>query len=547
MSPAESIPAVGIISVSATGHLHERFRAVLFETVGDQFRLERLVARTMSEPEATAVPTEYVRGTQQPWLNLYDRIDVPVRSEGTSCKACLAPSTARLVHIHPGSMTAMALPEPERLVPDIFDAMRNTTLWERYEDCELEAVSHLGPTGTRPADRRFVDNEKQVFFEPYQLLSHPGAANFVASRRDELLSLPRRSGDDHDTELMQRALKALPKPIDSVVMEWVEYTQFQDGVIEELLHGLHPYLGSSPALYVHKASANPQGGDIELHSKSEAPHQRVALLALGLRTGVTLQRMFLTVRSLWPEAEIGALVLHSHSSDTRIWDSIRNTFRDRTGISRLLALWLTYLPRRSPLAEERETLQALNPSELPSELSELWESRIVGVPTQLLWGRPNIRLRPTSYFGHAISDRIAVVAVGSAMHSARLRARKVATSGPHWAVFDLPRIFRSYFDGAIHASVLRWLRPNEAWWGQSSADCVSLLLEIEDRSPDDWKILFPELLLAGAQSKIPAEGVSHLIARALAVDTVPDWDDEIIPWVRLGRHLCEWALQQDDD
>jgi hypothetical protein len=39
------------------------------------------------------------------------------------------------------------------------------------------------------------------------------------------------------------------------------------------------------------------------------------------------------------------------------------------------------------------------------------------------------------------------------------------------------------------------------------------------------------------------EGVCQLMARALAVESVPDWDDEILSWIRFHRYLCEWAHQ----
>ncbi len=543
IKPAEGMPVLGVISVSATGHLHDHFQVVLKETVGNEFRLERLVARTEQEQEATFVPTEDVKGSQHPWLNLHERLDLPVTTDGSNCAACRTSKIARLVHIHPGSMSAMALPEPVRLVPDLFDGTRNRTLWQRYEASPREALSHAGPTNTRPRDTRQTGGDSQLFFEPYLLVNQNDPAQFIASRHEELSVLPRRFAGDPDVDQLAQAVNALPKPVDSVVIDSDEYRQFQGNELSDLLDGLKVFFGQQEvAIYEHQVTSQAPGGQLDQKTAHGAPNQNVAILALGLRSGVTLQRSFLTVRSQWPAAKIGALVMHAHSSDTRIWDSIRNTFRDQSGVSRMLALWLTYLPRRSPLDEERSLLLTIDNSELDPELRAIREDRKSGTPSQFLWGPPNARLRPTSYFGENLSDWTVVAAVGSAMQSARLQARKDAVGGPHWAVFDLPRVFRSYFDGLIHASVLRWLTPSEAWWGQSGDECVSLVQEIEQRSTDDWKTLFPELLLAGAQSKVPKEGVKFLISRAVDIESEGNWEPADLLWVRLGRALCEFTL-----
>ena len=111
---------------------------------------------------------------------------------------------------------------------------------------------------------------------------------------------------------------------------------------------------------------------------------------------------------------------------------------------------------------------------------------------------------------------------------------------PEWVQFDLPNALRSYFDGLIHAAIIRWLTPERAWWGQDDNACVALLSELEGRFEGDWKLLLPELLLAAAHGKIPDSGVRHLIARAesrLSADASEQWPRELLDYVELGLML----------
>jgi hypothetical protein len=545
MKEAQDVPVIGVISVSASGELAVRFSTVLSETVGKEFQLETLVSRNPTEPMATAIPDISVRGRQHPWLNLTQVNHMGLTgdlllSTASECSACRRINIARLVTINPSAMGAMALGEPDRLVPDTVGAMRNKSIWERYDKIDVRATSHSGPTNTRTVEDRRTDYSNQVFFEPYLLLPSEATA-LLTQRYNELKAFPLRRRDDPEQRLLLGAMTALPTPTKTVVIDAAEFEQFEDGVLDDVLRGLRPYFEtqSRPAVYVHKSSSESPGGVLErIDGPSEEVRGNVVLLALGLRTGVTLQRMFLTARSRWPKANVGGLVLHGHPSDRRIWDSVRNTFRDRRGNSRLLGLWLTYLPRRSPLAEEQEVLKSVSTSELDEDLIELRRERIMGRPSQILWGPQGRSLRPSSYFGEGLSERTALFAVGAAMQSARLRARERSDSAPYWSVFDLPRIFRSYFDGMIHAAILRWLRPNEAWWGQGGDECVSTLIEVRERAPDDWSILFPELLLAAAQNKVPRDGVVFLQQQ---VTDVANLYPDIARWVRLGNCLCDLA------
>lgn len=545
LKPAQHSRVLGVISVSATGTVHRRFLDVLRETVGEDFRLERLVARRpREEPAASQVPLELVSGDQEPWLNLGDQLDLPVSMDDTACAACLNPASARLVHIHPSSMSAMVLPEPQLIVPDIVDARRNRGLWERYcnlpLDGDKQAISTLGPTNTRANDTRQQGDLQQVFFEP-AFLANVDPKQMIESRIAEIGSIARRSPTDPSATTLLNALSAVTAPsTDALIVDTEEYGQYDAEHWEKIVRALEPLTGrAEPQVVLHDAKVS----SLEAATGSmNTDPERVGVLALGVRTGVTIQRMFLTARASWPAAEIRGLAFHAHPSDSRIWESIRNTFRDGSGVARLLALWLTFLPRRSPLAEEQTVLRSVAERELDRPLRDLRNERL-RTPQQVLWAPTTARVRPGSYYGHALDPNTAFVAVGSAMHSARLRARSVGT--PHWAVFDIPRVFRSYFDGVLQAAVIRWLAPHECWWGDSPDECVTLLLEVEGRMPpQDWDILLAELLLAGAESKLPVRGVEHLLDAAdkrLRGTPKP----ELPEMLSLGQRLCEIALGRD--
>ena len=129
--------------------------------------------------------------------------------------------------------------------------------------------------------------------------------------------------------------------------------------------------------------------------------------------------------------------------------------------------------------------------------------------------------------------------------------RHTSDSKPEWVQFDLPNALRSYFDGLIHASIIRWLTPERAWWGRDDNACVALLSELEGRFEEDWRLLLPELLLAAAQGKIPDSGVRHLIDKAetrLSDETSRQWPRDMLDYVDLGltlvRQLVSFAAEE---
>lgn len=127
------------------------------------------------------------------------------------------------------------------------------------------------------------------------------------------------------------------------------------------------------------------------------------------------------------------------------------------------------------------------------------------------------------------------------MQRARLIHRP--QGGPFWYRFDVPKIFRSYFDGLIHVSALRWMQPREAWWGPTDEDQKLLVVEAENQAPGDWPLVLPELLLAGALGKLPEVMYEELVPAAeLALKS--GMEAATKDWVRLGLHLVDTQPQR---
>jgi hypothetical protein len=166
-------------------------------------------------------------------------------------------------------------------------------------------------------------------------------------------------------------------------------------------------------------------------------------------------------------------------------------------------------------------------------------------PPSPFWSPTAVSLRRTSIYG-LLDDRHALAAVGAALYEAL--DRHVSKGAPEWVRVDLPNAFRSYFDGLIHAALLRWVTPERAWWGNGN-ECRSLLGEMKGRlDARDWQLLLPELLLAAAMGKVPDEAVELLLAEAdMALDENAEtpWDSAVLDFVDLGRVLVSQLWKED--
>lgn len=548
----EALNVVALLSVSSTGRTYKMLRHALNDTARGQWRAECLVSRGGSVDAASALPLVDARGPQSPWLVL-ESIDKPMGPDD-QCRLCRQPQTAQLIHIDPRTFAAMALPTPTRIMPDIDDARRNATLFEAYQASDHELpVQVSGTEWTRVRRNPFLRSQgrQRVRFEPTALVQSPEATRALVERRIlELEKLPKR---DRARDEIQRALAAIRRAEPTLAVcdaeELALLGESGSDVIKALLGPTCPGVTAVVAGDSPEAIAEVAG----------AQHTSVVLIAVGLQTSVTLQHLVVTVQDAYRELNrtptMAGFVVHAHPSDAGAWRSVRNSFRGEDGIPRLLALWLSYLPRLSPLSAEFRLLEAaqddwFDQARDPTAARETWHARLAytdpndasgreKTAPSPLWTPERRELRRTSRYGD-LDDRHSLVAVGSAMQHALQNAQ--SAGAPEWTQFDLPNVLRSYFDGLLHVSVLRWVTPERAWWGSAANDCPALLAELSERDESDWKLLLPEALLACAEGKVPEPGVRYLLDEANRRLQDNGWEPEVLAYVDLGCVLASEFL-----
>ena len=531
-------PVLGLVSVSDSGGFAERLLNAFSALEVPGVRVEQLISRQLPGASSTPEGPARERSIEDPWLSL-DVSDI-AGLDGNLCPLCRDPNRARLVRINPRAMSAMVLPEPNLEVPDIFDARRNATVWEAYGANDSQGTHYIrllrasgnegGPQNARPV-------EETVTFEAAQLV-RAAPSSVIRERLAEFDVFTKRDKKDRHRDRIREARDLVADRASMVIYAERERASLTSDEWRSLREALttHRFVDREADWIGYTAQHRlASGTESQVHDSPS-----VLILALGSRVGLTCQRMFLAGRQQWPNGSFRGLVVHAFPEDERVWKSMRNTFRDSDGRSRLLALWLTYLPNWSPLAVERDTYRAaqLRGLDSPEMARRLEEVETGPSPGNTLLGRSGPELQKHSYFGQQLGSRETLCAVGAAMQSTRNRAR--SPGAPYWTHFDLRRALRSYYDGLIHAAILRWCEPHEAWWGPGSGDCREFLEELEGVD-FDFSLLLPELLLASAQEKLPHAAMAWLVETAKA-RVRHDQDERTKEHLRLGIDLCEMAL-----
>lgn len=556
--PSEGADVLAVLSVSSSGRTYRLLEQSLNQTLGDAWRAECLVAR--QEPAATALPPASERARQAPWATIEDPL--PSGSGSDSCRLCADSERSTVIRIDPRTFGAMALPAPTRVMPDTGAAARNASLLEQYEIDVLgtPAVQLAASEASRLRVRPLLREEQpdKVRFEPVGLLMRDEVETRVERRIAEFERFLPRSPSAHGkvTGALTR-LRALEPTL--VVVDPEERSGLGAALADgrprqpaderEALERFRR-LAQVVCPTVTEVVAGTAG--CELESALEK-HSRVLIVCAGLQTGVTMQRLVVTIGDAKRGSHIGGLVVHAHPHDRQSWASVCNTFGGRAK-PRLLALWLTFLPLESPFLRERELLAEGTQKRwfeaacfgarqrLEDRLTWLTGSGTGRPLKSPLWATQTHRLRPTSLFGD-VDDRRLVAGMGAALTD-QLDAATSANA-PEWVQVNLLNALRSYFDGILHATLLRWTHPGRAWWGTDD-ECRSLIDELKARfeATDDWPMLLAELLLATAMGKLPAAGGQHLIDHARReLDSAspgpgPD-EDHPLGYVELALMLAE--------
>ncbi|HEX5929143.1 MAG TPA: hypothetical protein VFY48_07100 [Solirubrobacterales bacterium] len=501
---------LALLSISSTGAVLDRLFSAL---EGKRPSLKQVSLQVMIRKSSSPLPE-----TIDVWSPLQG--EVPIVEEGfydTTCDLCRSADKARICPISPRTLDEM-LPSQLRLTtPSVAKALDNKEYWEiadAKQAVRVEAHPHPAIGFHRPSMPIAVRIERML---THAELSK-GFLKRVKSLHDE--------GLDSDPDIVL---------VPQHELEFKGWKSFWGKV----RHTLAPRCAKALPFPVDE-----DGLSAEVKEKVRDA-ERVLVFCLGTVTGVLLQRGLMGVQTAKedPDFALQGLVMHSRPATEREWKGLTNGYGyEQDGQRRLFCAWKTLLPDRSPLRDELALLEELDDSELEKSVIPFWEKRLSlcgggsgSKRPPLFWGaRDKDRLTPNAIFGEALSARATFAAVGAAMEQAR--AIRPADS-PEYRVFELSAVFRSYYDPLLVASLLRWLRPHESWWGWQWSDCERTVSHLVTRMPlDQRRIVVPELLLAAAQGKVGPSAIPHL--RACATDLLPAVSGQQRAAIKLGLHIA---------
>jgi hypothetical protein len=473
----------GLISVCASGRLRDRMRNA-FAWMGPQahWSLDSIVDLIDGQPSES--------GQNRSWATVRHSSGGPIEVYERDCKLCQTFSRSILVPIDPIAFDAYLPTMRERHTLKIADAAENRELWnacQRSQCLTLEATpdEHIRPF--RPTkellpikvnvDRLLDDNE----FRAVAVLR----LKRLAQKQPDLARVdlvlcpdPNAPGIDRALEIVGEALGTKPTGIRCPIDPWPE----------DLRNN------------IQKAAC-------------------ILVLSPGTVTGFSLQRTLAGVqeirRGTMRDYRVLGLTIHARPARVRDWETLKNSYAGELH-SLFLSHWPRFIERGSPIQEEADIVESINPELLSRPAREIWELRRAfcagkAPGTPLFWGQADDqRLSAHSIFGDALDATTTYAAVASAMHA----RRQMEITRPYRLSFELPAIFRSYYDPLIVASVLRWIRPTEAWWGETPTGAEIVLADLFARTvgmPPLATMLAAELLLAGGLGKIPAAALRDVV------------------------------------
>ena len=481
---------IGVLSVHSTGSLLDRLQTALDQVASHEWTLQVLVDKAGAPggelyPKPDVSANAYDRTVV--WSRLGAERDVP-REDCVSCRR----GPARIAQIDPRTFDGMVLPSPELLMPSATWAYEHGRFWELVDAADavtLEAPSDV--SGLHP--RYGTDKFMSVKINFGDLLADPVGEAVAAAARERLESLVARG-------------KLVP-PYDLVL---VDERESDLAHFDAFIGNLLPVLGGPETMSVRSSVEDLEKDAVERITKSK----HILIFRLGLVSGLSLQQTMYGVQQLRRGTgpyNLDGLIVHLRPQDGRVRETLANSLARH-----LASLWESYLPEdRHPLQEEQDIITSFHDEVAPHVKDFLGERLALcsGFPAngQILWdagphdAADARRLSPMSYFGEGLRVRSAYAAIGSAVHHARMKA-DAPRSAPVWRMFDMQAIMRSYYDPIIICCVVRWMRSTEVWWGDDLRTAESMLVSVLRRTGDVEKVmLVSELLLAGAQAKVPRE------------------------------------------
>lgn len=502
---------LGLLSVNGSGRYRDIMSAALqsIGTATRQWSMVVLVDNRRGEVDHSFVaqPSVDAEGA--------DRISTwhSVSSSGTNpldsdCDLCKSFAQAPLVTVDPRSYEVLALPSPELVTPDTKDATNNLNFWQSCY--ETSALGHT-TVSLSSSPGRSKERVMSVRVDWRKLISDTAFVRRTVERLQEAKGL------------------AKLRTVDAIL---VDPEDVQTPGFADLYHAITEVLGLSGLRWVEYNPRGNQGSQV-------ADARNLLILELGSISGFKMRDKLLVRQSLASGhrgTNTFGLIIRARPATSREWENLYRSFSKE-----LTAVWRTYFPLRSPLREEASHLQKLTSQGSLGPAAEAfkndriklceprdpeWETRLtaadsesVSDPRAIFWGSslPDAqqRVRGSSLYGREVDALTAFAAVGSAVHAQRVSGRR---DNPRRRLFEMPAIGRSYYDGLILASILRWLEPHECWWGDSPSEAINAVTELLARTTDagDRRILLPELLLAASQGKLSREAAQVLVREATA-------------------------------
>lgn len=523
---------LGIQSVSSTGGTEDALREALGRTMEDgHWVLEVLVARSDDarprRANATGKHVERV-GT---WCQLPGGSQEP-----DECMSCKSTTNSKLVHIDHESFATLALPEPDLRMPAIQFSDRSRGFWELCDQLGAILLDSLPDESVR--DRRPHRRPMSVVVDFNSLLKRH--RTFVNSPVGKLRRLA-------EAELGHINSFDWRREMDCVLLVAHETGRLEGKALASIKYLARGIFGSRTSFLVVDASVPIDAWSKELRTAVGSANN-AAIFTVGLVTGSTVHQILAAIqkaRQNKPGLNLHMVVLHARPDSERTWQNVLRPFGKR-----VQEIWISYLPEGdSPLAYERRLLETLDRTDVRNNARSFLDQRIAytqnfdpSVP--VLWGPINLgvdtwRLRPGSAYGEGLGPVAAFVAVGAAVQRSRTKLDQTARSAPTWEMFDMPSIVGSYYDAIITSSVIRWLQPNECWWGSNRETERGLANYLHEHSASEGEmsIVLSELLLAAAQGKVPLHGMELIRDRALAYVDVASPDQAAA--VELGLELLE--------
>lgn len=573
---ADAEKVLALISVSSTGATARNMASALGRRQ-QPYTIETLVSRRASRSTQAAKGHGVIA---PPWCELGLRAET--YSSSDTCALCRQAEKSRYVYVDPRSFVPIVLPRPDLMVPAVHQAHKNRALWQYYDrtmGSGIHAKPHQSTQEFRHGRTRLA-----VRCYPHWILdpdryedSRSDPSQQIGSYEDFCAELEARvseiASEISSAEQSRQSGDAfVPAEIDLIV---VTETDRASPGFERFTNLVQRSLGITQSPEIIEVSS--PYADMTRHRESIANKHQILVIALGAITGTSMQQLLVGLHSeIQPSTgaapQIAGLVMHARYESMREWSVLRNAY------TRLHSIWSTPLSLTSPFESEATLLNFVpRPTDSSAQafydarlqflngLDPDWEHRINPAasdvdPWAVFWGMPigisddgggrsSPRLRPGSFFGHQLNAVCTFAAVGSAVQQARLSRRN--STAPSFSQFEMPAILRSYFDAPIIASIVRWIEPHEAWWGDRPTDSANVLAELFARaSSAETKILLPEFLLAAAAGKVSASGMSWLRARAAHIiwcteagaaahpDNDP-WSEQETGPVRLGLALLQ--------